>query len=131
MPATWKDLIAALDTIPARSTWARGVREYAREILMERDEEGASFEGMEDPATRKAKLLNGARSWQEYSAGGCAFAYDGDIIQRLMTPSEQKRLRYREGGWKDPNPMENWIDVQARALMQAACLINRAMGKLA
>lgn len=130
MTASWKTLIAALETIPTRNTWMRGVKEYAREILAEREEEGANFEGMSDPAKRKAILLNGARSWKEYSEGGCTLVYDGDIAQRLMTPSEQKRLRYREGGWKDPSANETWLEVQARALYQAECLIKRAMGKL-
>lgn len=131
MAATWKTLIAALETIPARNAWARGVKEYAREILTERDEEGVSFEGMSDPAQRKAKFLNGAGSWEQYSEGGCALVYDADIAQRLCTPAELRRLQCKEGGMKDPNSRETWLDCQARALYQAQCLIARAMGMIA
>lgn len=129
--ASWQQLIDAIDSSPARGAWTRGVKEYALELVKERNEEGANFESMSDPAKRKALLLNGARSWKEYSEGGCSLVYDGDIVQRLMPPSEQKRLRYREGGWKDPDSSGGtWLEVQARALYQAEMLINRTMRRL-
>lgn len=50
--------------------------------------------------------------------------YDGDIAERLCTPSEYKRKR---GGDFQPNSRETWLDVQARALYQAArWIINAA-----
>ena len=70
------------------------------------------------------ELLNGAESWQQYSAGGCALIYDGDIAERLCTKSELKATR---NGERNPNARESWIDVQARALYQAANLIRRAL----
>ena len=87
-----------ITTAPARSAWARGV------------------------------LLNGARDWREYSYGGCALIYDGDIAARVCTPSE---LRRTHGGQRDPNPRETWLDVQARALCQAGAAVLAAYDKTA
>lgn len=65
-------------------------------------------------------MLNGAADWSQYSEGGCALIYNGDIARRLCTPSE---LRKTDNGRKDPNARESWIDCQSRALYQAARLI--------
>lgn len=62
-------------------------------------------------------LLNGADDWNAYSWGGCALCYDGDIAERLCSPSELKKTR---NGERRPNSREEWLDVQARALYQAA-----------
>lgn len=64
-----------------------------------------------------AAMLNGARDWSEYSCGGCALVYDGDIAEHYCTPSELKKTR---NGDRRPNAREDWLDVQARALSQAA-----------
>lgn len=60
--------------------------------------------------------LNGSRDWSEYSWGGSALVYDGDIAAALCTPSELKKTR---NGERRPNSREEWLDVQARALYQA------------
>ena len=39
----------------------------------------------------EADLLNGAQNWEQYSYGGCAEVYDGDICERLCTESEKKK----------------------------------------
>ena len=65
-------------------------------------------------------MLNGADNWRQYSEGGCALCYDGQIAERLCAPWE---LRKTDNGRKDPNPRESWIDVQSRALFQAAQLV--------
>ena len=65
-------------------------------------------------------MLNGAGSWEQFSEGGCSLCYDGQIAERLCAPWE---LRKTDNGRKDPNPRENWIAVQTRALYQAAHLI--------
>ena len=68
-------------------------------------------------------MLNGARDWMQYSWGGCSLCYNGQIAERLCTPSELKRTK---GGENPPNKGEEWLDVQARALYQAAALIIEA-----
>ena len=97
----------------ARSSWKRGVIAYAIELI---DDLDASKK-----ITEKA-LLNGARNWAEYSKGGCSLIYDDDICRRLCAPWEIKRKRM---GDLPPNGRETWIDVQARALYQAAHMIIR------
>ena len=67
-------------------------------------------------AIREA-MLNGANDWIQYSWGGSALIYDGNIAERLCTPSELKRTH---NGERRPNSHEEWLDVQARALFQAA-----------
>lgn len=113
---------------PTRSAWGKGKKAYALELL-ESLEEGIDGgyidpEDLDSPALLKKAMLNGAVDWQQYSDGGCSLIYDGDIAKRLCTPSEYKRKR---GGDLQPNSRETWLDVQARALSQAAnCIINAA-----
>lgn len=114
---------------PARSAWSRAKKEYAAELLG--NLRGAAAYATEtgtpspltDRETVRAALLNGARDWSEYSWGGCALIYDGDIAARVCTPSE---LRRTHGGQRDPNPRETWLDVQARALYQAGAVLMAA-----
>lgn len=72
-------------------------------------------------------LLNGAGDWSQYSWGGCALIYDQEIAKALCNPTELKKTR---NGERRPNSREEWLDVQARALGQAARLITEANGKL-
>lgn len=99
------------------SAWVKGVREYAIELLKET--EGVPTEGQ----SINDWLLCGAANWKQYSYGGCAFIYDEDIAKRLCCPSELKRKR---NGELNPNSRETWLDVQARALGQAATMIRYA-----
>lgn len=107
-----------------RSAWGKGVKAYAEELLEELAEavEGGYIdEG--DLANRRLfekAMLNGAADWTQYSEGGCALCYDGQIAERLCAPWE---LRRTDHGRKDPNPKERWIDCQSRALYQAAHLV--------
>ena len=96
--------------IDPRSAWNRGVVKYAMELM--NDVDGKEI-------TEK-NLLDGAKNWHQYSEGGCALIYDVDICHRLCTPSEIKKTK---DGERRPNKQETWIDVQARALYQAAQLI--------
>lgn len=66
--------------------------------------------------------MNGAESWQQYSYGGCAEVYDEDICERLCNESEKKKTR--NGQWR-LNSNEDWLDVQTRALKQAARIVLR------
>lgn len=95
----------------ARSTWNRGVYDYALMLIDNRgDLEDFHVNGLEE------ELLNGARDWRKYSYGGSACIFDSDIAERLCTPSELKRRDY---GRLKPNSREEWLDVQTRALVQA------------
>lgn len=68
----------------------------------------------------KKILLNGAENWREYSYGGCAYIYDGDIAATFCSPSEYRKTK---GGEKEPNNRETWLDVQGHALFHAEILI--------
>ena len=107
-------LIAKIENEKARSAWAQGVKEYALELA----------ENLSDDFQTVAfiDLLNGATDWSQYSWGGSSLIYDSDICERLCSPSEQKR---RRGGEWRPNQYEEWLDVQARALRQAAGMVRR------
>ena len=103
-----------------RSAWDRGVTAYAVDMLQQIADyyKGGyiSADDLETRATAEAVALNGARDWSEYSYGGSALVYDGDIAAALCTPSELKKTR---NGERRPNSQEEWLDVQARALYQA------------
>lgn len=116
---------AAIEDKPARSAWARGVKAYALELLDNLAE--LTADQLADPAAVRAALLNGAEDWQEYSDGGCSLIYDPDIAARVCTPSELKRTH---NGERYPNSRETWLDVQARALSQAARLVCEAVGEV-
>ena len=105
-----KAIMDALEKEKARSAWKTGVIQYAFDIL----------DNMEDGEVTEKNLLNGAKDWKQYSYGGCALIYDVDICHRLCTPSEIKKTK---DGEHRPNKQENWLDVQTRALYQAARLI--------
>ena len=106
---TKNEISARISATSPRSAWGRGVKTYALELL----------EGLEGEYNASA-LLNGAENWRAFSYGGCALIYDADIAARLCNPSEFKR---KNGGCLPPNSRETWLDVQARALSQAARLI--------
>lgn len=106
----------------ARSAWGRGVGEYAMEIAARIVEEICRTGLWRRMGDNRRELflsyaLNGAQSWRDYSHGGCSLIYDGDIAERLCTPSELKKTR---NGERSPNSREGWLDVQARALYQAS-----------
>lgn len=106
---------------PARSAWGRGVQGYAS-LILESIVDYAP-ETITNVSELKDICLKGAKDWKQYAAGGGGLVYDGYIAEALCTHSELKRLRYKEGGYKNPSKNENWIDVEARALYQAWQLI--------
>lgn len=117
----------SIENKPTRSAWERGVKVYALELV---DELAENIQGgyidpkdIGNPVILDKAMLNGAADWNQYSEGGCSLCYDGDIAERLCTPSELKRKR---GGELEPNSRESWLDVQARALYQAARWIKSA-----
>lgn len=122
---SYSDILTELQARKDRSAWNKGVTIYALSLL-DNYQERAEFEGREAASCKELEewLLNGASTWGEYSWGGSALIYNGDIAKRLCSPSELKRTR---NGERRPNSREEWLDVQARALAQAAKrLINAA-----
>lgn len=123
---TAADILAAASAViedkPARSAWARGVKAYALELLDNLAE--LTADKLADPAAVRAALLNGAENWNQYSWGGCSLVFNGDIAARCCTLSERKRSH---SGERRPNSREEWLDVQARALSQAARLVGEAV----
>lgn len=109
-----------LDQRKDRSAWGRGVTKYAADMLQQLTDyynDGyISGETLENCTACQIAALNGARNWSEYSWGGSALVYDGDIAAALCNPSELKKTR---NGERRPNSREEWLDVQARALHQA------------
>ena len=57
---------------------------------------------------------------------GSALIYNGDIAERLCTPSEFKA---KKQGDLPPNSSEEWLDCQARALSQASRRVIREAKK--
>lgn len=114
-------LIERIEAAKARSAWGRGVRDYAIQILDNRDD---LDELPDDPDELEEVLLSGARNWREYSYSGNALIYDGDIARALCAPYELRKTRE---GARQPNARENWCDVQARALFQAFELIKACL----
>ena len=110
-------IIAELNTRNDRSTWNKGVTEYARELAESLDN---WYKQPESVFELREMLLNGASDWTAYSWGGSALIYNQDIAERLCSPSEVKRVTNKNGLRCYPNSREHWLDVQARALYQAA-----------
>lgn len=122
-----------LDARKDRSAWGRAVTEDAINLLdavndaceytarkYRETEEGGAAHVENMFKSRRAlyeAMLIGAQNWTHYSYGGCALVYDSDIAKHYCTPSELKKTR---NGDRNPNGRENWLDVQARALSQAA-----------
>lgn len=111
-----------------RSAWDKGVTVYALELVEKlawaAEDGDISAEDLTAPRMLRKALLNGADDWSAYSWGGCSLIYDGDIAERLCCPSELKRTR---NGERRPNSREEWLDIQARALFQAANRVYKAL----
>lgn len=102
-----------------RSAWGRGVDTYCNMMVDHLEE----YNGGEAPTSLKEFqqwLLNGARDWKQSSEGGQWLVSDEEIAKTLCSPGE---LRKVAGGRRQPNANETWLDVQARALRQAAALV--------
>ena len=103
-----------MEKIMKKSAWQKGIEIYAQELQ--------EFLAENNLETTKENMLNGARTWSEYSNGGSSLIFDADIAERLCSPSELKRCKE---GARAPNARETWLDVQARALSQACRLVLR------
>lgn len=128
MKKTIDEINAALESRKDRSAWGKGVTLYAFDLL-DNIRESLEYNGLPlelDAAESSAKIdkwmLNGASDWTAFSWGGSSLIYNGDIAERLCNNTELKRTK---NGANPPNCREEWLDVQARALYQAANLIKR------
>lgn len=110
-------IIAELNTRKDRSAWDKGVTAYATELAESLDNWDKQPESV---AELREMMLNGADDWKAYSWGGSSLIYNQDIAERLCSPSELKRVTNKNGLRDYPNSREHWLDVQARALYQAA-----------
>lgn len=121
---TIQQIREALESRKTRSAWDSAVTQYATEIIDDLCiDDNTEFYG--SPADCKM-LLNGASDWWQYSWGGCSLIYNHDIAERVCCPSEYRRCIRADGSLKEsPNGSEHWLDVQGRALFQAANLINQ------
>lgn len=102
----------------SRSAWKKGVCDYAYDLIEDNDNVHFDILGLHE------QLLNGAENWKAFSYGGCSLIYDNDICERLCNNTEKKLTNYGE---KMPNKLENWLDVQARALYQAFEMIKNIL----
>ena len=104
-----------------RSAWARGVKDYAIELMENLENNPSLIDEFNDGMPiREKDLLSGASDWVKYSYGGCSCIYNQDIAKRLCTPSELKKTHQ---GKRNPNAREDWMQCQARALEQACRLV--------
>ena len=118
---TINDIMNSINSQEHNSAWELGIVEYALELLegLKKNIESGRFnpEDITNRTITHKALLNGASSWHEYSWNGCSLIYNEDIAKRLCTPSELKKTR---NGERRPNGREEWLDVQTRAIYQAA-----------
>jgi hypothetical protein len=113
---TLADIQKQLENQKARSAWGRGVLNFAIDLLGDAIENNGADFAPSNCRELEALLLNGAENWSQYSRGGGALIYDGDIAEALCTPSELKKTK---NGQLRPNKNEERLDTQARALWQA------------
>lgn len=101
-----------------RSAWDKGVTETAIELLQRVDVWKKDYkDNISSRTALRNAMLNGAKDWKAASWSGCYLIYDCEIAERFCNPSELKKTK---GGERRPNAREEWLDVQARALYQAA-----------
>lgn len=118
-----------IENLKLRSSWEKGVRKYAIELLeqLEMHKDYINIPKRINTQILEKYLLNGAPNWIKYSREGCSLIYNEDIAKRLCNNTELKRTKFGE---KSPNVFEDWLDVQARALYQAFILIKHTIRKI-
>lgn len=120
---TKQEILNNLEKLTPRSAWNQAVLSDAVDLVQNLD----CSELPNSWAELRALLLNGARNWQEYSYGGCALVADEDIARHYCTNAELRKVTRADGSIR-PNASSqfSWLDVQARALSQAAILIRES-----
>ena len=109
-----------LETRKPRGAWNNAVNVYALELI----EVARGYDRQPINAhDLNRMMLNGASDWKQFSWGGSSLIYDQDIAERVCSASELKRVTNKNGLRDMATPREHWLDVQARALYQAAMLV--------
>ena len=108
-----------LKAVKCRSAWSKGVKAYAY-MLLDNIFLHSDYKAINDCKSLHEVLLNGKKNWHQFSCGGYALIYDEDIAETLCSPSKLKKCK---NGILRFNKKEQWLDVQARALVQAENLI--------
>ena len=121
--ATVAEIREAISAKNPRYAWNKGVKAYKLEFLDLVKEYRRLGEDDEVQEVTLAELLNGAKNWEQYSYGGCSLIYDEDIAERLCPPSMQKEKDHRRR-------VTPWLDVQARALSEAATALIRLVKRM-
>ena len=117
-----QEILNKLEKLTPRSAWHRAVVSDAVDLV----DSLACSKIPNNWEELKKLLLNGAADWSAYSYGGCALVYDEDIARHYCTPSELRKVTHKDGTISErANAEEIWLDVQARALYQAARLIKK------
>ena len=113
------ELRKLVEEIPNTSAYKRGIKKYTDELLDNLEEMARIYKRLpKDENELESWLLKGARNWGDYSWRGYSLIYNGDIAERLCTPSE---FRKKDGGRLKPSRYETWFSEQAKAL-NYACL---------
>ena len=108
-----------LKAVKCRSAWDKGVKEYAY-MLLDNIFSNRDYKAMTNVTSLHEALLRSAKNWKRYSYGGCALISNEQIAKTLCSPSELKKYK---NGMLRPNKQDTWLDVQAKALVQAENLI--------
>ena len=108
-----------LKAVKCRSAWSKGVKEYAY-MLLDNIFLHSDYKSITNFKSLHKALLKGTPNWKMFSRGGYALIYDEDIAENLCSPSKLKKCK---NGMLRPSKKEQWLDVQARALVQAENLI--------
>lgn len=112
------------------SPWQEAVQDYAQELLKNVSNELEWYRSENKPT--EVDLISACFNTSVFSnesdfdvaircsEGGCFLIYDEGIARKLCTSDEFERLHYyKDGSLKNPNPRENWLQCQGRALFQA------------
>ena len=79
----------------ARGTYQKGIYNYAFELVDNIADNYIStaeeLEHLEKITNLKERALNGAKTWSQYSWGGCSLCYNYDILSRLFCKSIVKK----------------------------------------
>ena len=99
----------------------KAILDDAIDLLDNLKETSYQIDTMKD--VRKA-LLNGARDWNQYSYGGCALIYDGDIANHYLSEDKQQDFKFKRGPENGCWNGIKLLDFQATCLREAsiACL---------
>lgn len=118
------DMTAYIDlTSCRRGRWNQAVAFYAnflRESYVRMCRKAGNT-GQPIPRLTPVTLLQGKRSWAEYSQDGCALTEGADIARQVFTP--EKFARWESGRKVTDEPL---ADIQTRALVDACRLVMSA-----